>query len=335
MGSEPASLVGMEARPGPLAGLGAAPAPLAGIEGRLPPEIAAQAESEGIAKAAQDSLTLLALGVLGGAFISFGAVFANVALTGAEAVIPFGLARVVAGLVFGLGLSLVLLGGAQIFTGDVFMVMAWASGRLAARRVVRAWALVWIGNLVGALGTAALVFLAEHHLFGAGQVGVTALRTAEAKAALPFGRAVALGMLCNTLVCLAIWLSLSSRLPAHRMLVTMLPIAAFVAAGFEHAVANMYFIGYGLLVKIGAASAFWLLVQLEPDGFPALGLAGFAQNLVAVTIGNVVGGAMLVAGAYWLLYRRPRPGAASGDAYSASWGARNPQARDGPGRDPG
>ena len=253
MGSEPASLVGMEARPKPLAGLGAAPAPLAGIEGRLPPEIAAQAESEGIAKAAQDSLTLLALGVLGGAFISFGAVFANVALTGAEAVIPFGLARVVAGLVFGLGLSLVLLGGAQIFTGDVLMVMAWASGRLAARRIVRAWALVWIGNLVGALGTAALVFLADHHLFGAGQVGVTALRTAEVKAALPFGRAVALGMLCNTLVCLAIWLSLSSRLPAHRMLVTVLPIAAFVAAGFEHAVANMYFIGYGLLVKAGAA----------------------------------------------------------------------------------
>ena len=119
--------------------------------------------------------------------------FANVALTGAEAAIPFGLARVVAGLVFGVGLSLVLLGGAQIFTGDVLMVMAWASGRLAAPRILRAWALVWIGNLVGALGTAALVFLADHHLFGAGQVGVTALRTAEAKAALPFGRAVALG----------------------------------------------------------------------------------------------------------------------------------------------
>jgi formate transporter len=308
MRSQPAPLVGAEARRRPLAGLGSGPAPLAGIEGRLPPEIAAQAETDGIAKAAQDGITLVALGVLGGAFISFGAVFATVALTGAEAMVPFGLARVVAGLVFGLGLSLVLLGGAQIFTGDVLMVMAWASGRLAARQVLRAWTLVWIGNLAGALGTAGLVFLADHHLFGAGQVGVTALRTAEAKAALPFGRAVALGMLCNTLVCLAIWLSLSSRLPAHRMLVTVLPIAAFVAAGFEHAVANMYFIGYGLLLKTGAAGAFWRTVQLEPDSFSALGIAGFAQNLLAVTIGNVVGGAMLVAGAYWLLYRRPRPG---------------------------
>jgi formate transporter len=303
---------GVDARSRPPFGAGAGPSPLAGIEGRLPPEIAAQAEADGVAKAAQDGVTLLALGVLGGAFISFGAVFATVALTGAETAVPFGLARVVAGLVFGVGLSLVLLGGAQIFTGDVLMVMAWASGRLAARRILRAWAVVWVGNLAGALGTATLMFLADHHLFGSGQVGVTALRTAEAKAALPFGTAMALGMLCNTLVCLAIWLSLSSRLPAHRMLVTVLPIAAFVAAGFEHAVANMYFIGFGLLVKAAAPDAFWATVQLEPERFPVLSLAGFAHNLTAVTIGNVAGGAMLVAGAYWLLYRRPRRGPAPG-----------------------
>jgi formate/nitrite transporter len=284
---------------------------LAGIEGRLPPEIAAQAEADGVAKAGQDGVTLVTLGVLGGAFIAFGAVFSNVALTGAEAVVPFGLARVVAGLVFALGLGLVLLGGAQIFTGDVLMVMAWASGRLALRRVLRAWALVWIGNFVGALGTAAFVFLADHHQFGGGQVGVTALRTAQAKAALPFGQALVLGVLCNTLVCLAIWLSLSSRLPAHRMLVTVLPIAAFVAAGFEHAVANMYFIGFGLMVKAAAVDAFWDAVRLSPAAFPQLGAAGFARNLAAVTVGNVAGGAMLVAGVYWLLYRRRRPRSAS------------------------
>jgi formate/nitrite transporter len=280
-------------------------APLAGIEGRLPPQIAAQAEMDGIAKASQDGITLLTLGVLGGAFIAFGAVFATVAVTGAEGAIPFGLARVVAGLVFGVGLSLVMLAGAQIFTGDVLMVMAWASGRLQARRILRAWALVWVGNLVGALGTAGLVFLADHHMYGGGQVGLTALRTAQTKAALPFGRAVVLGILCNTLVCLAIWLSLSSRQPAHRVLVTVLPIAAFVAAGFEHCVANMYFIGFGLLLKGAAADSFWRAVQLGPGDFPAITWAGFAHNLAAVTIGNAVGGAMLVAGAYWLLYRRP------------------------------
>lgn len=283
------------------------PGALAGIEGSLPPEIAAKAEADGVAKAGQDGITLLTLGVLGGAFIAFGSVFSNVALTGAEASMPFGMARVVAGLVFALGLGLVLLGGAQIFTGDVLMVMAWASGRLALGRVLRAWVLVWIGNLVGALGTAALVFLAQHHLFGGGQVGVTALRTAQAKAALPFGQAFLLGMLCNTLVCMAVWLSLSSRLPAHRLILVMLPIAAFVAAGFEHAVANMYFIPFGLLIKAGAAEGFWQVARLEPAAFAALDMAGAARNLAAVTLGNVVGGAVLVAGVYWLLYRRGRP----------------------------
>ena len=114
--------------------------PLAGIEGRLPPQIAAKAEADGIAKAGQDAITLLVLGMLGGAFIAFGAIFSNIALTGAEGVLPFGLARVMAGLVFALGLSLVLLGGGQIFTGDVLMVMAWASGKLSLRRMLRAWA---------------------------------------------------------------------------------------------------------------------------------------------------------------------------------------------------
>lgn len=281
------------------------PAPLAGIEGRLPPEIAAKAEADGVAKAGQDGITLLTLGVMGGAFIAFGAIFYNVAVTGAE-MLPFGLARVIAGLVFAVGLGLVLVGGAQIFTGDVLMVMACASGKLQAWPMLRAWGLVWVGNLAGALGTALLVLLAGHHLFGAGQVGVTALRTAEAKAALPFARAVTLGVLCNTLVCLAVWLSLSSRQPAHRIMVTVLPIAAFVAAGFEHAVANMYFIGFGLMIKSGAGEGFWQVVRLEPAAFPQLDVAGFVHNLLAVTIGNIIGGAVLVAGIYWLLYRRPR-----------------------------
>lgn len=282
------------------------PGPLAGIEGRLPPEIAAKAEADGVAKAGQDSVTLLVLGILGGAFIAFGAIFSNVALTGAETALPFGLARVVAGLVFALGLALVLLAGAQIFTGDVLMVMAWASGRLGLRPILRAWTLVWIGNLAGALGTAVLVLLAGHHLLGGGQVGVMALRTAEAKAALPFGRAVILGVLCNTLVCLAVWLSLSSRLPAHRLLVVVLPIAAFVAAGFEHAVANMYFLGFGMLIKLVAGEAFWSAAGIAPTAFPQLGIAGAARNLIAVTVGNILGGAVFVAGVYWLLYRRPR-----------------------------
>ncbi len=205
--------------------------PLAGIEGRLPPEMASKAENDGIAKAGQDTFTLMTLGVLGGAFIAFGAIFSNVALAGSQNVMSFGFARVVAGLVFGVGLSLVLLAGAQIFTGDVLMVMAWANRRLETVHVVRAWCLVWIGNFIGAVSTALIVFLAGHHQFGGGLVGLNALQTAASKSALPFGKAVLLGILCNVLVCLAVWISLSTRLPAHRVLLTMLPVAAFAASG--------------------------------------------------------------------------------------------------------
>lgn len=270
--------------------------------------MAAKAETDGVAKAKQDTFTLLALGVLGGAFIAFGAIFSNVALAGSQDVVPFGLARVVSGLVFSVGLSLVLLGGGQIFTGDVLMVMAWANRRLATLRLLRAWCLVWIGNLIGAACTAVLVFLAGHHQFGGGLVGANALQIATVKSALPFGQAVLLGILCNVLVCLAIWISLSTRLPAHRVLLVVLPIAAFAASGFEHVVANMYFIPFGLLIKAGAAPAFWQAIHSSPDNFTALSLGGFVHNLIAVTIGNTIGGAVLVAGAYWLLYLRPRPG---------------------------
>src|ERR1043165_7112727 len=154
---------------------------LAGIEGMLPPQMAGKAETDGVAKAKQDAFTLITLGVLGGAFIAFGAIFSNVALAGSSGAVPFGVARGVAGRVFGVGLSLVLIGGGQIFTGDVLMVMAWANRRLSTFRLLRAWALVWIGNLIGAVGTAVLVFAAGPHQFGSGLIGLTAVQTAAAK----------------------------------------------------------------------------------------------------------------------------------------------------------
>jgi len=280
---------------------------LVGIEGRLPPEIAIKAEADGVAKASQDALTLLALGILGGAFIALGAIFSNVALAGSQGVVPFGLAKVVAGLVFGFGLALVLLAGAQIFTGDVLMVMAWANRRLTSARVARAWALVWIGNLIGGFGMALLVFLAGHHEYGGGAAGLSALQTAASKSGLPFDRALLLGVLCNVLVCMAVWVSLSTRLAAHRALLIMLPVAAFVAAGFEHCVANMYFLSFGLLIKTQAGQAFWDSIHASPEDFAKLSLGGSLNNLVAATIGNFLGGAVLVGGAYWFLYLRPRP----------------------------
>jgi formate/nitrite transporter len=230
--------------------------------------------------------------------------FSNVVSTGAEAM-PFGMARVVAWLVFSLGLIMVVAGGAQIFTGDVLMVMAWVSRRITTQRVLRAWGIVWVGNLIGASGTALLALLAGHYLMGNGQVGLAALRLADAKAALPFDQAFFLAVLCNTLVCLAVWLSLSSRLPVHRAMLVVLPVAAFVASGFEHAVANMYIIGFGLMVKLAAPESFWLLVKTSSQAFTNLRLGGYVNNLVAVTAGNIVGGMVFVAGVYWVIYRRP------------------------------
>jgi formate/nitrite transporter len=194
----------------------------------------------------------------------------------------------------------------QIFTGDVLMVMAWADRRLSLLRVLRVWGLVWLGNFIGAVGTAVLVVLADHHEYGGGLIGLSALQTAAFKSSLPFGRAFFLGVLCNVLVCLAIWISLSTRLPAHRVLLTTLPIAAFAASGFEHAVANMYLMSFGLLVKASAAPAFWQSINASPEAFGEISIAGFARNLAAVTCGNIFGGAVLVAGVYWFLYLRPR-----------------------------
>ena len=275
------------------------------FDARLPPEIARLAEDGGVAHTQIDTVTLAVLAVLGGAYVALGANFSTVALSGAPDLVPYGWMRVVGGLVFSLGLILVILGGAQLFTGDVLMVMAWASKRLRLAQIVRVWAIVFAGNFVGAVGTALLVFLGGHYFAGNGAVGLTALATANAKAALPFGQAFVLGILCNTLVCLAIWLTLSTRTAAGKLFVLALPIAAFAAAGFEHVVANMYFIPMGFMIHAWAPDAFWQAIKRSPEMFAALTATGFGRNLVAVTLGNIVGGAVFVGAVYWFLHCRP------------------------------
>jgi formate transporter len=269
----------------------------------LPPEMAAKAETVGVAKAHMDTLTLLTLAVLAGAFIAFGAIFMTVTSAGANGVLPFGVVRLIGGVVFSVGLILVVIGGAELFTGNNLMVMAWASGAVSTGALLRAWALVYAGNFVGAVGTAVMVFLSGHFLFGGGAVGKVALAVAEAKCALPAFEAVMLGILCNVLVCLAVWLSYSARTVIGKVAVIVPPISAFVAAGFEHSVANMYLIPAGLLVKWFAGTDAWSLFGATPADFPALTLGGMIGNLVAVTIGNMIGGG-LVAMAYWCVYLR-------------------------------
>ncbi|MGE3935292.1 MAG: formate transporter FocA [Rhodospirillaceae bacterium] len=276
------------------------------IDPQVPAALAVRAEEIGAQKAGLDTISLLALSVLAGAFIAFGAMLSTVAATGAAGVLPYGVARLIAGAVFSLGLILVVAGGAELFTGNNLMVMAWASRRITTGRLLRAWAIVYAGNLVGGLGTAALVFLSGQHGFAGGAVGATALGIATAKVALPPFQALMLGILCNVLVCLAVWLCLGARTIADRVLAIVPPVTAFVAAGFEHSIANMYFVPLGMMIRSGASDGFWTAIGRSPDEFATLTLAGFLANLAPVTIGNVIGGAGLVGAVYWFIYLRGR-----------------------------
>lgn len=282
------------------------------LDALLPPEMARRAEAVGVRKCGMDGVTTFTLAVLAGAFIALGGVFATTALAGAGAA-PWGAVRVLAGVAFSLGLILVVVGGAELFTGNNLIVMAWANGRVSTRALLRNWLIVFAGNFAGAGATAALVYLGGVHHAGGGAFGVTALAIAHAKLELAFTQAIALGVLCNALVCLAVWLTLSARTTADRVLAIVPPISAFVATGFEHSVANMYFVPLGLLIT-RLDPLFAATVGAPARASQALTWSAFlSRNLLPVTIGNVIGGAVLVGLVYWFVYLRgqaaSRPGA--------------------------
>jgi formate transporter len=277
-----------------------------GIDALLPSEIAEKAEAVGVQKTRLDTLSLMALAILAGAFIALGSMFATTVLAGADGVLPFGLSRLFAGLAFCLGLILVVVGGAELFTGNTLMVMAWAAGKVRLREMLRAWLIVYIGNFIGATGTALLVFLSGQYLSGHGAVANVALKLALDKVTLPFDHALFLGILCNVLVCLAVWLSLGARTTSDKVLAVVFPVSAFVAAGFEHSVANMYLIPLGLFLKAWGPSELWTLVAGGAAAYGDLTWLRFFMSLVPVTIGNIIGGGVLVGGVYWFIYLRNR-----------------------------
>jgi formate transporter len=251
-----------------------------------PLEIALQVERLGVAKARTDGLTLVVLAALAGAFISLGALFFTVVVTGAG--LGFGVTRLLGGVSFCLGMVLVVVAGAELFTGNNLLAMAWASGLISTRDVMRNWLIVDLGNVIGCLGTVVFVAWAGIASLGGGAVGDTAVQIARAKIGLSLGEAFARGVLCNALVCLAVWLAMGGRSVSDKILAVLFPIAAFVALGFEHSVANWFFLPFGFaLDRPGAVTA-----------------TGIVRNLVAVTAGNLVGGSLLVAGVYWVAYRR-------------------------------
>jgi formate transporter len=278
--------------------------PAASLDALMPADMASKASRVGEQKAAMGALNTFALGILAGAFIGLGAMFATVVGAGAQD-LPFGVVRLLSGIAFSLGLILVVVAGAELFTGNNLIVMAWAERRVPLRRLLRNWSLVYAGNFVGAVATAALVFAAKQYAFGDAAVGTNALKIAETKASLGFGQAIALGILCNALVCLAVWLCYSARSVADKVLAIIFPITAFVAAGFEHSVANMYFLPTGLMIRNWAPDSFWHTAGTSSAAYPKL-TVGHAlwANLLPVTIGNIFGGAVMVGLVYWLVYLR-------------------------------
>jgi formate/nitrite transporter len=265
---------------------------LYGFDAYSPREIAERIESVGVTKARLPTLPLLMLGVLAGAFIGLGAML--FVLVRSDPTLGFAASSFGGGLVFALGLLLVVVAGAELFTGNNLLAMAWADGRIGSGEVLRNWVLVCVANFVGAAGLALLVFLSGHTGLNGGAVAQTAVKIALAKQDLPAVQAFFRGVLCNVLVCMAVWMAMAGRSVVDKAVAVVPPVMAFVAAGFEHSIANMYLMPLAMLLQ-----------HFGPLGdTPPVTWGGMLGNLLPVIAGNLLGGSVLVGLTYHLIYRR-------------------------------
>ena len=268
--------------------------PIFNLQAYSPAEIKEAVEKVGVKKANLPYLVSFMLAVVAGGGIGFGALYYSIVVS--DPSLSFATARVVGGLVFSLGLMLVLIGGAELFTGNNLIVMAWASGKVSTGTMLGNWVIVYVGNFIGAIGLVILVYLSHHLDMNDGRIGLSVLNTAASKIRPDGATLFVKGILCNILVCAAVWLAYAGRSVTDKVVAVILPLSAFIAAGFEHCVANMYFLPLA-----------WLLVQTghAPANFDAslITIPGIIHNLVPVTLGNIVGGAGFVGAVYWTIYR--------------------------------
>lgn len=261
---------------------------LFGFDAFSPKEIAERVENIGVAKARLPLLPMAMLGIVAGGFIGLGALYFVLVL--ADPMLGFAASRVLGGLVFSLGLILVIVAGAELFTGNNLLAMAWCDNKISTLEVLRNWLIVCCANFIGAAGLAVLVYLSGHPEMNNGLVAAKYVQIAAAKTAMPFWTAFFKGMLCNVLVCMAVWMALAGRSVMDKVIAIVFPISAFVAAGFEHSIANMYLIPLGMM--------------LQDPGAPTITWPGFFHNLIPVIMGNLVGGSVLVGVVYHIIYRR-------------------------------
>ena len=270
------------------------------VDAYSPKEIATRIERAGISKSTNDPLRVFALSILAGAFIAFGAIFFTL-VTHDSAGVPVGIMRLLGGLVFCLGLVLVVIAGAELFTGNNLIVMAYVDGKVSLKQLLTNWLIVFMGNFVGALGILILIYLSGHWQINSGELGAKVLVIANSKVNMTWMEAFTRGMLCNILVCMAVWLCFAGRTVVDKILAILFPITAFVAMGFEHSVANMYFIPAGLLAK-HQPEFLHLVGDVNLDNLTVYGF--LFNNLLPVTLGNLVGGSVFVGLFYWFIYLR-------------------------------
>ncbi len=270
----------------------------------LPQAMAEKAEELGVVKATKNPLQAFYLAITAGVFISIAFVFYTTVTIGAGDM-PFGMAKLVGGLAFSIGLILVVICGGELFTSSVLTTIARASNRISSMQLLRNWLVVYLGNMVGTMLFVLIIWLANQHLMADGAWGLNALKIAQHKVQHGFIQAVALGVLCNLMVCLAVWMTFSCRSVTDKIMVMILPIAMFVACGFEHSIANMFMIPMGIVIQNFAGSEFWLAIGYTQADFAELTLSNFfIKNLIPVTLGNIIGGAVLVGMTYWALHRK-------------------------------
>lgn len=266
---------------------------LYGSDAYSPSEVAQRVESVGVAKARLPILPLFMLGMLAGAFIGLGAML--FALVKSDASLGFASSAILGGLVFSLGLLLVVVAGAELFTGNNLLVMAWADGRISSQAVLRNWTVVCLANFCGAAGLAVLVFASGHLNMNAGALAQQVVKIALAKQDLGFENAFFRGVLCNVLVCMAVWMAMAGRSVTDKAVAVIPPVLAFVAAGFEHSIANMYFMPLAMLIQHFGNPL---------PGSHLVTWSGMLGNLLPVIAGNLVGGSVLVGLTYHVIYRR-------------------------------
>ena len=271
----------------------------------MPPAMAHKAEEVGVYKATKHPLQSFFLAITAGVFISIAFVFYTTVTTGAGDM-PWGMSKFAGGLAFTLGLILVVICGGELFTSSVLTTVARASGRITTGQLMKNWGIVYLGNFVGAIFFVACIWIAKQHLGASGQWGINAMKIAQHKLHHDFGQAVVLGMLCNLMVCLATWMTFSCRSATDKVMVMLLPVAMFVACGFEHCIANMFMIPMGIVIHAFSGPEFWAMTGVDPAQFADLTVHNFViNNLIPVTIGNIIGGGVLVGLTYWVIHRRP------------------------------